>query len=83
MKNIFYFIFLIIVLTFGLIFTFYNSKNVSFNYVIGSIDLPLSLIITITVIVGATLGLLASAAIIIRARNELAQLKKSLKKLNN
>ncbi len=83
MKNILYFIFLIIVLTIGLIFTFYNSKDVSFNYVIGSIDLPLSLIISITIIIGAIMGLLASAIIVMRARNELAQIKKTLKKSNN
>jgi len=82
MKNIFYYILFIIVLAIGLIFTIYNSENVPFHYVVDSINLPLSLIITIAIIVGAILGLLASSIIIIRTRNELVQVKRKLQKSN-
>lgn len=83
MKNIFYFIFFIVVLAIGLIFTIYNSENVPFNYVVNVINLPLSLIIVIAVISGVILGLLACSMIIIRTRNEIAQIKKIQRKSNN
>ncbi len=80
MKTLFYIIFIIIVLALGLIFTIYNSSIVQFHYVVDSISLPLSVIIIIAVILGASLGLLASSIIVVRTRGELAQLKKSIKK---
>ncbi|MFV2061176.1 MAG: lipopolysaccharide assembly LapA domain-containing protein [Gammaproteobacteria bacterium] len=83
MKNIFYFIFFILVLALGLIFTIYNSVDVPFNYVINSISLPLSLIIILAIVAGAVLGLLASSIIILRLRNEIAHFKKNQKKSDN
>jgi len=83
MKNIFYFIFFIVVLAIGLIFTIYNSDDVLFHYVVDSIKLPLSLIIVLAIITGVILALLASSIIIIRLRNELAQVKKNYKKKIN
>ncbi len=80
MKNIFYFIFFIIVLAIGLIFTIYNSSDVPFNYVFNSINLPLSLLIIIAVIAGAILGLLACSIIILRLQNEIAHYKKKKQK---
>lgn len=80
MKNIFYFIFFIIVLTIGLIFTIYNSTDVQFNYVINSINLPLSLIIILSIVAGAILGLLVCSIIILRLRNEIAHYKKNQQK---
>lgn len=81
MKNIFYFIFFIIVLAIGLIFTIYNSEDVTFNYVINSTNLPLSLIIILAIIVGVILGLLACSIIILRLQNELAQMKRNKRKI--
>lgn len=83
MKNIFYFICFIIVLVIGLIFTIYNSNDVHFNYIVDSIYLPLSLIIILAIICGASLAVLACSIIIIRLRNELSHVKKNLRKTSN
>lgn len=80
MKTLFYIIFIIAVLAVGLIFTIYNSSIVQFHYIVDSVSLPLSVIIIVAVILGATLGLLASSIIVIRTRAELAKLKKNVKK---
>jgi len=83
MKNIFYFICFVIVLVIGLIFTIYNSNDVDFNYIVDSINLPLSLIIILAIICGASLALLACSVVIIRLKNELAHVKKHRRKTSN
>ncbi|MFV1984394.1 MAG: lipopolysaccharide assembly protein LapA domain-containing protein [Thiohalomonadales bacterium] len=83
MKNIFYFIFFIIVLALGLIFTIYNSEDVPFNYIVNSINLPLSLIIIVAIIAGVILGLLACSIIIVRLQRDLSHVKKINQKLSD
>ncbi len=83
MKNIFYFVFFIFVLAFGLIFTIYNSTDVPFNYIVDIINLPLSLLIILAIVAGAILGLLASSIIILRLRNEITHYKKHQQKSGN
>ena len=56
-----------------------NAETVQINYYIGNFQAPLSLVVVIAIIVGAGLGVLASAGIVLKQKRELAKLRKSNK----
>ena len=76
-RIVYSFIFLVLVI-FGIVFAVLNAESVKLNYYFGSEDVPLSLIIVFAMIVGAILGVVASASMIISNRREVMKLRKSV-----
>jgi len=76
-RIVYSFIFLVLVI-FGIVFAVLNAEPVKLNYYFGSEDVALSLIIVFAMIVGAILGVVASASMIISNRREVMKLRKSV-----
>ena len=76
-RIVYSFIFLVLVI-FGIVFAVLNAEPVKLNYYFGSEEVPLSLIIVFAMIVGAILGVVASASMIISNRREVMKLRKSV-----
>lgn len=79
MKRIFTLVFFLIVLIGGLFFGLLNAGPVQINYYLGTQELPLSLVLVITLLVGAICGVLAALGVILRKSREIARLRKELK----
>ena len=87
MKRIIYlFLFLLLVIV-GIAFAVLNADAVSLNYYFGTEQLPLSLILVVTMMIGALLGVIASSGLFMRHRRDIAKLKKAVelaeKEVNN
>ena len=65
----------LIVIIFGVAFAVLNAESVQLNYYLGSIHLPLSLVLVMAMIVGALLGIFASLSLIIGSRRNATKLK--------
>ncbi len=76
-RIIYLFIFLVLVI-FGIVFAVLNAEPVKLNYYFGSKEVALSLILVLAMIVGAILGVIASASMIISNRREVMKLRKSV-----
>jgi len=76
-RIVYSFIFLVLVI-FGIVFAVLNAEPVKLNYYFGSEEVPLSLIIVFAMIVGAILGVVASASMIFSNRREVMKLRKSV-----
>jgi putative membrane protein len=76
-RIIYLFLFLMLVI-FGIVFAALNAEQVKLNYYFGSKDVALSLILVLAMIVGALLGVIASASMIISNRREVVKLRKSV-----
>ncbi len=70
-------IFLLIVIVFGLSFAVENAHNVQFNYYVGSLELPLSLLLVFAVLAGGAVGVFASMFVFMHLKREIRQLRKS------
>ena len=62
----------------GVVFAALNAGHVQLNYYFSSLDIPLSLIMVLSMIVGAILGILACSKTILKARRESSRLRKSV-----
>ena len=86
-KKIIYACLFIIVLCAGLIFFWKNSQDLEFNYVIGTISLPLSLLILLVLVAGVMLGWLSMFPLLLRQRSRIGRLEKQArlvaKEVNN
>ena len=76
-RIVYLFLFLVLVI-FGIVFAVLNAEPVQLNYYFGSKDVALSLILVLAMIVGALLGVLASASMIISNRREAVKLRKAV-----
>jgi len=76
MKRLGFFLLFVLLVAFGLSFASLNSVSVSLNYYIGTVHGPLSLVIMITLILGAVLGLLASTGALMRQKREISRLRR-------
>ena len=76
-RIVYLFIFLVLVI-FGIVFAVLNAEPVNLNYYFGSKEVALSLILVLAMIVGAILGIIASASMIISNRREVMKLRKSV-----
>ena len=76
-RIVYLFIFLILVI-FGIVFAVLNAEPVNLNYYFGSKEVALSLILVFAMIVGAVLGVIASASMIISNQLEVKKLRKSV-----
>jgi putative membrane protein len=66
------------VIIFGIVFAVLNAESVQLNYYLGSIELPLSLVLVLAMIVGAILGIFASLSFVIGTRRNASKLKRSV-----
>ena len=78
MKRIFSIAFMLIIILAGIVFAVLNSSSVELKYYFGMVQVPLSLIIVLSIIAGALLGILASMGQLLRARRNIARLKRSV-----
>ena len=72
-------IFIILIVLLVLLFTTLNAAPVSLNYYLGEIEQPLALILVITFVAGAIIGLLSSVLVILSSRHEVSKLRKQIK----
>ena len=68
MTFIFKLIFVSIIFIFGLVFHLKNHQSVIFNYYINEIQLPLSLLILVSICIGVVLCILVTFPIIIKLK---------------
>lgn len=78
MLRLFYISLALVVIIFGVTFSVLNAENIQLNYYLGSVELPLSLVLIIAMILGAILGIFASLNLIIGSRRSATKLKRSV-----
>lgn len=78
-KRIVYTILFIIVLVSGLLFFVKNNQVEEFDYIIGSKELPLSILLLTSLVTGAILGILATVPLILRLNHQKKRLEKQVK----
>ncbi|MBT2969506.1 MAG: DNA recombination protein RecN [gamma proteobacterium symbiont of Ctena orbiculata] len=66
----------ILIMIVGAVFAVLNADPVGFNYYFGSLDLPLSLIVTIALGLGVVLGVLAGTGKVLALKREIHGLKR-------
>lgn len=79
MSRIILAVFLLVVLVFVLSFTVNNNHIVELNYYVGTVEVPLALLLVVTLSIGAILGFIASLRPLLSSRMEVARLKRSVK----
>ena len=78
MLRLLYLFLALIVVIFGIVFAVLNAENVQLHYYLGSIELPLSLVVILAMILGAILGIFASLSFILASRRSASKLKRSV-----
>ena len=78
MLRLLYFLSALIVVILGVAFSVLNADTVQLHYYLGSIELPLSLILILAMIIGALLGIFSSLSFIIGSRRSASKLKRSV-----
>lgn len=78
MLRLVYFAITLIVIIFGVVFAVLNAENIQLNYYLGSVELPLSLVLVVAMIIGALMGIFASLGFIIGSRRNTSKLKRSV-----
>lgn len=73
------YIFLLILLILGVTFAYLNATPVMFNYYVGQISVPLSLLLVLTLGVGIFLGLVSLLVPILKLKTKNSTLKRKLK----
>lgn len=63
----------------AVMFTVLNSAEVSLDFYFTSVRFPLSLMLVITLVIGAVLGVIASLGMILKLKKENVKLKKDIK----
>ena len=75
------FLFLVALVVIGLSFAVLNSQPVSLNYYLGYRDIPLSMIVVLSLAAGAVIGVLVSVGMIVKLRAQLAQVRRKLRQV--
>ncbi len=78
MKRIVFLLFFLVVLVVGLGFAVINIDPVKVNYYLGSVEMPLALLIVLSIAVGGVLGVLATTGKIVGAKGECVRLRRML-----
>ena len=68
----------LLVIIVGVAFSVLNAESIQLNYYLGSIELPLSLVLVLAMIIGALLGIFASLGLIIGSRRSATKLKRTV-----
>ena len=74
--------FIIIIMMSGAAFAVLNAEPVLFNYYFGSIELPLSLIVTSALGLGVLLGILSGFGLVVGLKRQNLSLKRRSKLVN-
>jgi len=78
MARLFGFLLLIVLVVFGLSFAVLNAEPVSLNYYFGYREIPLSMVVVLSLAVGAVIGVLVSMGMILRLKQQLGGLRRKL-----
>ena len=73
------FLFLVVLVVLGLSFAVLNDQLVSLNYYFGYREIPLSMIVVLSLAAGAVIGVLVSAGLILRMKAQTRQLRRKLR----
>ncbi len=79
MKRIIFLVIFLFVSVIGLSFALMNAEAVTLSYYFGTIDAPLSIIVVVSIALGALLGVSASMAMALGLKQEIARLRRSVK----
>ncbi|HHJ13800.1 MAG TPA: LapA family protein [Gammaproteobacteria bacterium] len=72
-------LFLIVLVVLGISFAVLNADPVPLNYYFGYREIPLSMVVVVSLAVGAVIGVLASMGILLRQKHQLFRLRRQLK----
>ncbi|MFH0350944.1 MAG: LapA family protein [Chromatiales bacterium] len=75
-------IFLLFVVLVGLELHVKNPQLVAVDYYLGTVQLPVSLLIACMLLLGAVLGVLVNLSVVVRLRRKIGELKRSLKSVD-
>ncbi len=75
------YLFWVIVLVLGVMFTSLNPQSVPLEYYFGKTNISLPVLLFVTLLVGALLGVVAMSFSVMSAKNEARKLRKSIKLL--
>jgi putative membrane protein len=78
MARLFGLLLLIVLAVFGLSFAVLNAEPVSLNYYFGYRDIPLSMIVVLSLALGAVIGILFSMGMILRLKQQVGGLRRLL-----
>ena len=73
------FLLLVILVVLGLSFAVLNSQPVTLNYYFGARDIPLSMIVVVSLVAGAVTGVLVSLGTIVRLKQQTGSLRRRLR----
>jgi putative membrane protein len=74
--------FLLVVVLVGLELHVKNPQPVVIDYYLGTVQLPVSLLIACMLLLGAVLGVLVNLSVVVRLRRKISELKRSLKSVD-
>ena len=80
MLRLFGFLLLIVLVVLGLSFAVLNAERVPLNYYFGYREIPLSMIVVLSLAAGAVIGALVSMGAILRLKQQAAQLRRKLRR---
>ena len=78
MVRLFGFLLVIFLIVLGLSFAVLNADSVPLNYYFGYREIPLSMIVVLSLAGGAVIGVLVSMGMILRLKQQSARLRKKL-----
>ncbi len=79
MKRIVFLVVFLLVLVVGLSFALLNAEMVRLSYYFGTITAPLSIVVAVSIAVGALLGVLASMGMALGLKREIIRLRHNMK----
>lgn len=79
MKRIIFLVVFLFVAIVGLSFALMNAETVTLNYYFGAVTAPLSIVVVVSVALGALLGVTASVGVVLGLKREIMRLRHSLK----
>ncbi len=79
MKRIILWLFIILVVLFGITFSVLNAELVTLDYYFSEIKIPLSIVVVTSLAFGILLGIATSVLVSLKTRRELSRLRKKLK----
>lgn len=79
MKRIIFLVIFLLVSVVGLSFALMNAETVTLSYYFGTLDAPLSIIVVVSIALGALLGVSASMAMALGLKQEIVRLRRSVK----
>ena len=74
--------FLLLIVLVGLELHVKNPQSVMVDYYLGTVQLPVSLLIACMLLLGAVLGVLVNLSVVVRLRRKISELKRSLKSVD-